>query len=370
VNWPAYEELVRVHSVTSLVYSNLKRHFGNTIPAEILGRMKQHFISTTQSNLALLREILAIVQQLRSRHIECAVFKGLAINQQVYHDLSIRKSGDIDILVREKDYRHARQMFVSQGFIPTMSEQSELQCLQSGLWHEGKQSQIDLHWGIPPRQLLIDSDKIMDHVQEIALPGTSIPAFAREDMFIVMCVNAIKEFWNQLLYRYCDIHEFLQNHPELDGKRLARRARELGCHRATGIALAVTKELFNVALTTSMERSFPLSWSGNTIKEEILLQIFEKGPDEGGLLTSDGHRLYRFENILDYNTALIDKAPQRILYRYRRIIEPNATDRSSIPLPATLDFLYYLIRPVRLAIKHVFQILRKLTGLADNRHDQ
>jgi hypothetical protein len=101
-----------------------------------------------------------------------------------------------------------------------------------------------------------------------------------------------------------------------------------------------------------------------------LLQIFEKGPDEGGLLTSDGHRLYRFENILDYNTALIDKAPQRILYRYRRIIEPNATDRSSIPLPATLDFLYYLIRPVRLAIKHVFQILRKLTGLADNRHDQ
>lgn len=355
VDWGRMVELSLQHRVGAMVYATIKRELAEAIPEQPLAQLKQNALAGTHGNLMLLREMLRIARQLSANRIRFAIFKGLVINQMVYQDLCIRKCGDIDILVSQEDFTRTKALLQADGFSPTLTDKAEVQYLQSGLWHEQRQVSIDLHWGIPPRELGIRADRMLENASEISIGGQPLPAFSPEDLLIILCVNATKEYWNQLLYPYCDIHEFLRSHPGLDWRALFRRARELRCERMVRTALKVVAALFEAPDLAGDSRG---TAGNDRAAQELLQQLFDHHPDEGTII-SHSRLLYLFDSTDDYFIALIDTPLQRLAYRLLHIplrrFAPEALGADDTPLPRGLAFL----RPAARAARICGLILRK-----------
>jgi hypothetical protein len=144
IDWNRFIRLTVEHGVGPIVHRSMRGYFSSVIPEPYRTQLKQNAVINTQSNLALLGQLLAIVQQLESTGIRFAVFKGLIINQMIYQDLGIRKCGDIDVLIDRRNFSRTKAWFLSQGFRQTLSDKDEALCLQSGLWQEERLINIDL----------------------------------------------------------------------------------------------------------------------------------------------------------------------------------------------------------------------------------
>lgn len=362
VNWERLTDLSLKHRVGPIVYASLRTCLGDITPPSSLSRLRQDTLAAVQHNLGLLREAIRIARLFREQGVRYALFKGLTINQMVYGDLSIRKCGDIDILVDPADFLRVKQLLVSEGFSQTLTDQGELQCLQSGLWHEQRNISVDLHWGLPPRELRIRSKLILDHAAPIMLGGQALSAFCRDDLLIALCVNATKEYWNQLLYPYCDIHEFLRSHPDLDPETLLSRARRLRCERMVLTALQTVSSLYQSSVPARFARLAP---ADSRAKKELIRQIFSP-PQHGGAASSHSQLLTQFESTDAYFMALMDTSLQRLIYRAIHVplrhYVPEAPEPDIIQLPKSLAFLRPIIGALQIGGLLMRRIHRKLTG--------
>jgi hypothetical protein len=336
VNWERFLQLSYQHGVAGLVFRCLNAHFIGIAPDEVVADLRRYVILNTHNNLGLLREIVNTVALLNEQRIKFAVFKGLITAELAYGDFSIRRCNDIDILVAGADHLRVKALFLSEGFEQTMSSETEFLCMQSGLWHESRKLNIDLHWGIPPRELGIHADRILKNRSSITLAGNDIPTFAKEDMFIILCVNATKEFWDQQLYRYCDIHEFLQRHPDLDWKLIVNRARGLRCKRMLLSGLGIVKALYGSPLPAEIDARLTRNASVQRVVSELLQQLFDHKNAYRTELGGARH-LYYFHSPSDYFATLIDNRAGRFLYKalLRRLLRVTADAQGSEPMPAT-----------------------------------
>ncbi len=363
VDWERFRQFALQQGVASLAYLNLRRYLANAVPDEVLSQLRRHAIDNTQSNLGLIKELRDVVHQLKAHDIDCAVFKGISISQLVYRDFSIRKCGDIDLLVRKRDFQRAKDVFLAQGFVQTLTDEDETACLQSGLWHEQRRLQIDLHWGISPSLLGIESDKILDSRSELSIGAVSVHAFSTEDVFISLCVNAVKEYWNQLLYPYCDIHEFLQSDIELNWQSVLERAKALNCRRPLEAALGVVRRLFELRLPPELEQRLDSHTSVELVSRELHRQLFEKDWTDSNIIHLEtGRHLYYFRSTDEYFIALMDQPLRRFGARHLKSFQPRAADRALIKLPDALGFVYYLIRPVRMVGMQARRLACRLIG--------
>ena len=362
-DWEHFVRLALAHGVGGIVYKNLSQHFSAAVPAGIMAHLKRYAIVNTQSNMSLLKELHEIHRLLSDNHIRHAVFKGLIINQLIYHDFSIRRCGDIDLLVGVQDFPRAKALFLSQGFQQTLPDSEEALYLQSGLWHEGRRLKVDLHWGIPPQELGIRADALMANLAAVSLDGGDAPSFIPEDMLIVLCVNAVKEYWNQMLYTYCDIHEFLESDIQLNWELLFKRAKVLRCIRPLKVALNVVKELYGMPVPDGIVKKIELEGPVESVKNELINSLFDSDARDMNELRLNPRYVLSHR---DYLSALMDGGLTRFRYRYLMHLEPTASDTKVLNLPDSLYFLYYFIRPVRVTGKYG---LRALYWLAGRRFD-
>jgi len=358
IDWRRFLQLTYHHGVTAFIYPNIKQYFASTIPDDMLVQLKRYALANTHSNLGMLRELIIVNQLLQEEKIEFGIFKGLAVMQMVYGDLSVRRCGDIDILVKKRDFLRAKTLFLSQGFEQTLSNFNEMLSMQSGLWHEQRHLKIDLHWGIPPHILNIKTRKILDSLSSLSIDGRKLPSFSPEDMFIILCVNATKEYWNQFLYPYCDIHEFLQR-GNLNWDFLFVRAEKLSCLRPMKVALSVVEELFGLSPPSAIESRLRLEKETQHVKQELIRQLFSNDANDSGAVSSSVERRpYYFSSDDDYFVALMDRHLKRIMHPLIKRIIPPVPDKSIFIFPESLSFLKYLIGPCRKVVMKLKRLVK------------
>ena len=354
INWELFIALVFNHGVATLVYRNLNQHFSQLVPDPILTQLRNHFIINAQTNLGLFKELLNTINFLKKHNVACIPFKGLISAELIYKDLSLRKCGDIDILVKETDFRRAKQLFVDEGFSQTLSDQAEIDYLQSGLFSENRKLNIDLHYGIPPKSSLIKVNKLFKDATSLSIHNKQINTFSRIDMFLVICINATKEYWNQKLYQYCDINEFLLTNNDIDLNLIVKRAKNLRCKRMLFIALLVTNEIYDTPLPEikGINDIEPIQ----AIKQELLKQIF---PDDI-YYENKRYNMFILESEEEFFTGIMDSFYVRAMSKIPKLLTPNKNDLELIKLPQNLYPLYYLLKPFRVLISRTWKGISKI----------
>lgn len=358
LDWDTLLALAVRQAVVPIVNRTLRSWFTGMVPQAMLEALGAQALLYAQHNLTQLQNLVEATTLLRDAGIASLTFKGLIQSQLVYGDIVTRWGGDIDLLVQESQFEAARDLFVTRGFQRLLRAPMERKLRESGLWHEQRRIKVDLHFGIGPDHLDIAAAPLWGNARSVSIGAYGFEGFGASDVVLVSCVNAVKEYWSQSLYRYCDIHEMVSNYGEQNWDTLLSRSNALGCRRMTELALLVT---YRVLGTPSLEGIAQTARPARSIAraaDELIAQMFY-GEDTEQALESKAP-LFFFNDKQQYSIALRDKRSRRIAERLELIFGPNRFDREFIHLPSMLSPMYYLIRPVRLATEFARSLPQRL----------
>ena len=81
-----------------------------------LEELREHFYANAGRNLFLAKELIKLLHLFSAHEISAIPYKGPVLAVSVYGNLAFREFGDLDILVRERDYQTAQHLLSAQGY--------------------------------------------------------------------------------------------------------------------------------------------------------------------------------------------------------------------------------------------------------------
>src|SRR6266487_5173379 len=117
LDWDYLLNSANRHGLTQLLYRHLSSHCPETVPERVAAKLKEEFVGNSCAALHLMSELLRITKTLEGSGI-CAVgFKGPLLSLSAYGEIGLRQFGDLDILIKEQDFRRARSLLESEGYV-------------------------------------------------------------------------------------------------------------------------------------------------------------------------------------------------------------------------------------------------------------
>jgi hypothetical protein len=357
VNWELLLESALRHKVMPLLYRGLKSYGADSVPADFAARLKDYFYLNAARNLLLEEELGRVLDAFAEGGIPCVPYKGPALAAQLYGDAAYRQFSDLDIFVRKDDALRAGELLRLRGYrreqkLTASQEKAFLKVdCQFMFMREGEPIYLELHWGFTPTYLpvTLDSEGMWGRLESIYIGGTKARAFSAEDLLLILCVNAGKEFWREL-QNLCDIAGLIRSRPGLDWERIERCAAKAGARRMLFTSLLLARDLLGTSVHEEVLRSARRERASAAIANEVG-RIFFQDRNKGRDGSSGAGRVSRF---LRPSHAL-DGALARARFYLRLALTPTLEDWTYVKLPYSLRGLYYLTRPVRLAGKYLLR---------------
>ena|SRR5579863_1014605 len=347
IQWKSLFALADRNGVQPLLYRALLGS-DDAVPAGEMRSLKQGYYANLHKTLLLSRELMRILDHLATHGVEVMPYKGLALAEALYSDITLRQAGDIDLLIRVQDMPQVRSAVGELGYVPhsPLSADQERSYLKSGYECVFDTAEahnlLEVQWAIQPRFYAVDFD--LDGMFQRAMTVTvaehamKTPAYA--DLLLILSVHAAKHVWSRLVW-LCDIAQLLAL-PNLDWKWIAVEARRLGIVRILWVTVLAANRLLQVRIPPDAQASLPQDSASLTLVDELI-----------GHITSE--RDYDVESIAYFRLMmrLRERPTDRLRFSQRLIFTPGPGEWQAVRLPGPLFPLYRLVRLSRLAARLV-----------------
>ncbi|MBI3606558.1 MAG: nucleotidyltransferase family protein [Nitrospirae bacterium] len=357
IDWTYLLRLALSHGVMPLLYRSLNIHCPDAVPKGALDQLQGHFFANAARNLFLTEELLKFMDLLEANGVPVIPYKGPALAASAYGNLALREFGDLDILVHERDVPRAKDLLISRGYrpnveLPSAKEASYIQFRGARGFSRGDSGVcIDLHWGVTLHKksfsFPIDEERLWERLEPVSLGGRTVHSIPPEELLQILCVHGSRHCWEQLKW-ICDIAELVRAHQGLDWKRLMEEARSLHNSRMLLLGLLLARDLLGAILPEEVLQTM----RADRVVKSLAAQIRER------IFAEAGGPLRVFESSLFYlriRERLWDGVPDFL----QMVITPDGKDWEFLPLPESISFLYYLLRPIRLIGKYGVNPLRR-----------
>ena len=349
LEWPLLLERAYSHQVYPLVYRNLRDVGFSGVPDVVQAELKGQYLANALRNQLLAEELARLLGLLSEAGIQVIPLKGVALAQSLYGDVAARVCIDIDILVPPTRVEQTIALLLAFGY---RAEPDDPYLSKLALRHgrhfsmvresRGISFLLELHW-ILVRHSSRNGEAVRDLWAE-ARPRNFLeaPAFSLspEWELLYLCIHAVDHEWRSLKW-LIDIHEIASASP-IDWPRVAQKAEQFEFSLPVGQTLAVSAALLGTPL--------PSYYSSAALPEGVKLFPDNPSSDEA-------------ENALAFRHLRLLRRPwDKVRYFSGILFAPKSTDLEFLRLPPGFGFLYYLIRPVRLAGKWGWWILRRAFG--------
>jgi hypothetical protein len=345
IDWPYLLELARGHGVTPLVYRSLSAAKPDGVPPAILDELRQRFYANAGRNLLLAEQLLALLHALEARGILGIPYKGPALSAVAYGDLVSREFGDLDILVRDRDYLQAQGVLSALGYRLVKEFEWE-----STLVHESGIPAVDLHKRIVSHGFPcpLDFERLSRRLRKTDLCGHEIVALCPADTLLVLCTQITKDVGTDYfqLAKICDLARVFRSDAGPEPARLLAEARTLNSERMLLFSLRLAQDLLRIPLAPEIAhamRSHPMIDGLVTYARGRLFE--HAGAARASALTPDR-----------FHWAIRERLRDKLYPYYHRYVVrtfgPSELDRRFVDVPDRLSFLYYFVRPLRLIRKY------------------
>ncbi len=352
--WPVIMQRARSHQVYPLLYRNLSDLGFSGVPEAVQSGLRSLYLANALRNQLLAEELARVLSLLGDAGIPVIPLKGVPLALALFGDPAARVCGDIDILVSPRDVMRALDLILASGYHaevnhPYFSKIALRHGRHFNAVREGRGISflLEVHW-----TLIQHSSKNAEAVRDLwaeARPQTcfAAPAYSPgpEWEFLYLCIHAADHDW-QVLKWLVDIHQTVLSGTVNCGKAM-EEAKRLGLDHVVRQSLAVSSFLLGTPL--------PAGCSPASLPER--LRIFPQTP-----LAEDSPEATLALRHLRVLTRRLDK----LGYFATLVFAPRVTDLESVRFPARLGFLYYLVRPLRLAGKWAGRALGKNGGRASS----
>lgn len=365
VDWPLVAHLASVQAVMPLVYRYLTAHYvaaDGALSAEATSDLRRAFYGNSVRNLHFARELIRLTALLEQGGVAPLALKGPALAVAAYGGVALRQFTDLDLLVRKGEVGRTVEILLNEGYAARagcgLADLGRPGAYEIAMGRPGALGEIDLHWRlIPPYfPLVLDGEDLWRRAVRVEIEGAAVRTLAPADHLLYLCAHGAKHGW-QALGGICDLAELMRVSP-IDWEELCARAARAGARRALGLGVLLAHELLGAAA--------PASVLDEARRERAVVRAARSVIGYVTNPTGDGPG---FRQRWSVPLRVIAAPGARLRYLAARALLPSADDRGFVRLPVVLYPLYYLLRPLRVALKEGPAAVRRLVRSAPSPAD-
>lgn len=363
----------RLHRIRPVIFRILLQA---NCPEDFKARIKTELHSITLSNFSIAKETERIIQGLAKIGVTAIPYKGVAFSKQFYGDISMRESSDIDLIIDAADLEKTFPFFEGDGFHAAMSMGEDYKNLgRAEFLHQNKDFcfdkigkdgspsfHVELHWEIThPRYLAPKFLNQFDRnvIESGNLINAKCQLLQTAEHVRAICLHHMVHDGIEYIKTLLDLGQGLKKNSELNQDDTASSASEK-------LALAKKMEAMNEtyeigAILQSIESLFGIQphfrIETTTRTQEACVHIINYN------LTStvgryQRHRMFSLINhyrrtVKNRILFIKDRSLQQtfIKHYWLNVVSPQQAEKEFIKLPGFLHFLYFIIRPIRIALR-------------------
>lgn len=206
VDWQKVVRLGAYHRLLPLLWVHLGKYGEEWVPENVLQALRQNSLAGAVRVLFLASEMATIARGLKEDGVPFLILKGPTL-AEAYGSMAHRPFVDNDVLVRRADFPRLEQTLLRTGFQRLKRSDWQLRgyLFVHGEYTFGRSvgtrvSTVDVHTNVAPRGYSYDGtyDTLSKRSREITVGGEVMQALGWADLFITLCVNALKDQWNRL----------------------------------------------------------------------------------------------------------------------------------------------------------------------------
>lgn len=361
LDWTVVVQTALSHGVSPLLARGLEAATPHLLPPEIRTALGCHLQDNRQRNVLLLQTLIKILDVLDTVGIRALPFKGQTLGAAAYGDFGLRRAGDVDLLIRQRDLHSACEVLESLGFAETtlreigrpMSRTERqgylrYQC-EYAYFRPEDGVLVEPHWALAPTTLSIDIDleELWQHADTVDLLGRRIPTLEAADLLLVLCIHASKHEWTRLQW-ICDVGWLLERHPDVPLPAVLSAARGRGLERMVLVGVGLAHAVLGTPIGRLVQGRIAEDATALRLIGQLRRRLFEKGVDTSPMYEVSKLRL-----------EIRERARDRLAYIVRTITTPIEKHYRLLDLPESLSWLYV---PIKLSHDYLALPLWRLSG--------
>lgn len=365
-DWPNLLTAADAHYIVPMLSRHLLGSASVTLPAAAREQLRDLQRRCAMQALQLVRAQQQLVEDVfRPRGIEHAFFKGAALAQHYYGDPAQRQYRDIDVLVEAGRLAEAGEALLALGYEitnPTWGPFRQRQLAAFCRYHSALELRspqgvlVELHRTIDSTGCIFSSRQLLAAAISPPLGRYRWRMLAASDLFVYLCYHHSRHRWSSL--HWCADLDAVTGHPDFDLAEVRRRASALALEATVEEALQLHRDLRSLALGDVIGVERPPSRFLPDCLAAVVAALSSPGDPlpQGSLpdmvpLESGSER----EPDFLYSWQFSPRYRRRFrLFRWR----PSANDVNAWPLPLSLHWLYYLLRPARIGLRRLMAAIR------------
>lgn len=353
LDWQYLLEMADRHGVIPLLHYHLNSIAAETIPPQVISQLRNDNEKNTKQSLFLTGELIKLINLLEAHGIQAAPFKGPTLALLTYGDVGLRQFADLDILVRKQDVPRIKELLVSRGFRPEpeLNNAQEAALLRFDCAYNFANEQsvlLDVHWNFAPRYFSfdVDTNPLWDRLEPITIGGKEVQSLSPEDLLLALCLHGFTHSWERLGW-ICDVASLIDGPNSIDWQFVWHNAAHVGSRRILSLGLLIASELLEAPIPEDVLKVIKSDRTVVAVSERFQQQLFVRGDDSPGL----------FEDAL-LHVRMRERTRDKLRSCLRLAITPRVFDWTYVSVPDWVFFLYYPLRPIRLAGKYGAKLLR------------
>ncbi|WP_054028514.1 nucleotidyltransferase family protein [Bacillus sp. FJAT-28004] len=339
-DWDRFIELARHHRVFPSLNHKMQKLKTIGIPTFVSQMFHRDYYRNTLQMLALSGEMEQIAKLFSDNGIRSLFLKGPVIAADLYGDVSLRTSCDLDLLIPLKDLERTESLLLSCGY---EKDEYIVSVLNDWKWrhhhtsfiHPEKGIKVEVHWRLNPAPAKEPRfDDLWERRRQSSLITRPIYYLGREDLFMFLVSHGARHGWSRLRW-LLDIKQLSDQ--KLDWPKLIVLLRKHQFTHIGGQALLLLAKLFAVPLREEMKpilNDRRAEWSAEDAMFYVHRMINLHSPPISEEVDRY-HRKYLF-GLLTFR--------QKVMF-IASFLYPYPEDAKTLPLPKPLHFLYFPLRP-------------------------
>ncbi len=200
-NHEEFIRLIKHHRLDSIFYKAVKEQ-NIELPQKLDNKLAKIDKANRMRMMKLTAELIRIHQLFTENGIDYISLKGPTLSQQIYGDYTVRRSKDLDILIKEENINKVYEIFKKEGF-KARSRNSNLKRLsdKDQVFYSENGIMIELHYRLFNNKFLLPySDKLLSKPDYSIINKQKIPILPRWFYLLYQIGHSASHNWSRMVW--------------------------------------------------------------------------------------------------------------------------------------------------------------------------
>lgn len=339
IDWNRFLIQTKHHRVYPLIHSKVKL-LGDLVPSFVLKKLNKLYKKNTFQMLHLSAEMERVSKLFSEEQIRLLFLKGPMLAHDLYDDISLRTSSDLDLLIPINELEHAEEILNEQGYekddyIQTVLNDWKWRHHHVTYFHPQKAIKLEIHWKLNPGPAKEPMyNELWKQRRRSTLTGYPVFFLGKEDLLLFLITHGSRHGWSRLRW-LIDIGQFMKQ--DLDWQKVYRLLKKHHYLHVGGQAIVLASELLNAKISFQMKSI--VNRRSKLLAQQAIFYL------ETMVNLHSEHLPEKVERYHKQHLFSLMSIQQKILFTLS-FLYPYPEDAETLPLPKQLHVLYFPLRPL------------------------